>query len=76
MENINEKIINLNLMGFLSNDMNYLKNKIDLKNYEVKEIKQYKYINLYEDGLSFCLNNDIIESIHIYNQNIMKFKRF
>lgn len=46
----------------------------NLKN-EIRNIKNYKYINFYEVGISFCLVNDVIESIYLYNQNIMKFNR-
>lgn len=72
----NLKLIELDLMDLLNQNIDKLQQFIvDLKN-DIRQIKQYKYVNFYDDGISFCLVNDKIESIYIYNQNIMKFSRY
>jgi len=72
----NLKIIELDLMDLLNQNLDKLQQFIDdLKN-DIRQIKHYKYVNFYEEGISFCLVNDKIESIYIYNQNIMKFNRY
>ncbi len=74
----NDKQINFNntdLLLFLGKNFDQMKPHMNTLKSEIKEINKYKYINFFENGISFCLLNDLIESIHIYNKNIMKFDR-
>jgi len=76
--NDEEKQLNFNnndLFLFLGKNIDEIKPYIEVLKNEIKEISQSKYINFYDYGISFCLENNLIESIYIYNKNIMKFNR-
>ncbi len=77
--NRNEGIIGLNEMNIqdlLNMQYNQLQPLLDSMKSEVKQIEKYKYLNFYNEGISICLINEIVESIYLYNQNILKFNRY
>jgi hypothetical protein len=77
--NDEEKQLNLNdsdLFPLIGQNFNKIKPYVDNLKNEIKNLNPYTYINFFDDGISFCLVNELIESIYIYNKNIMKFNRY
>lgn len=66
---------NVNIFEFFGKGFDEIKYFIDNFNNEIRDINEYRYINFNDSGISFCMKNCSIESIYLYNQNIMKFNR-
>ena len=65
----------IEVRNLLNENVEKIQSFINSYKNEIKQIKEYKYINFFDDGIGFCLVNDIIESIYLYNKNIMKFNK-
>jgi hypothetical protein len=74
----NEKldiIKEINLLDLLEKDNQYIKNLLINFDLEERDVKSYKYFNLYNEGISFCMKDEKVDFIYLYNKNIMKFNQ-
>ena len=75
-EKSNSVIINkIKISELLEKDNQYIKNLFIDFNLEERDVKIYKYINIYDEGISFCIKDEKVDFIYLYNKNIMKFSQ-
>lgn len=65
----------LNILDLLNKESIYIKNIFKDFDLEERDVRTCKYLNLYKEGISFCMKEEKVDFIYLYNKNIMKFSQ-
>ena len=71
----NDFIKSLNVFELVNRDIGYIKELLKDFDLEERDVRSCKYLNMYDEGISFCIKDETVDFIYLYNKNIMKFNQ-